>query len=45
MAVEPQEKPQVAVELQEMRVVAQPPEAKVSRVAKPPPQAAEVPQL
>ena len=34
----------VAIELQEMRVVAQPPEAKVSGAAKPPPRVAELPQ-
>ena len=34
----------MAAELQEMWAVAQLPEAKVSRVAKPPPQAAELPQ-
>ena len=39
----PQEKPWVA-ELQEMWAVAQPPEAKVSGVAKPPPWVAEPPQ-
>ena len=43
VAAEPQEK-QAAVELQEMRAVAQPPEAKVSGVAKPPPRVAEPPQ-
>ena len=42
-AVMPQEKPQAAVELQEMWAVAQPPEAKVSGVAKPPPWVAELP--
>ena len=40
-AVTPQENPQVAREMQEMRAVAQPPEAKVSGAAKPPLQAAE----
>ena len=34
----------VAIEPQEMQMVAQPPEAKVSGVAKPPPWAAELPQ-
>ena len=40
-----QERAQVAVELQEVWVVAQPLEAKVSGVAKPPLWAAELPQL
>ena len=40
-AATPQENPQVAREMQEMREVAQPPESKVSGAAKPPLQAAE----
>ena len=43
-AVTPQEKPGAAFEPQEMRVVAQLPEARVSGVAKPLPQVAEPPQ-
>ena len=44
VAVEPQEKPQATVKLQEMRAVAQLPEAKVSGVGKPLPWAAKPPQ-
>ena len=43
-AVEPQEEPWAAIELQEMWAVAQLPEAKVIGVAKPPPQEAELSQ-
>ena len=43
VAVMLQEKLQMAVELQETWAVAQPPEAKLSGAAKPPPWAAEAP--
>ena len=45
VAVTLQEKPQAAIEQQEMRAVAQPPEAKVGGAANPLPKVAELPQL
>ena len=46
VAIEPQEKPWAAAEPQEtLQAVAQPPEVKVSGMAKPPPWVAELPQL